>query len=43
MVITRKPNKINAVYQLLGYSFKGYYLLFSLVVKNKIKVKDLTP
>jgi len=41
MVITRKPNKINAVYQLLGYSVKGYYLLFSLVVK-KIKVKDLT-
>ena len=29
--MTNKTNKFNAVSQLVGYSFKGYALLFSLI------------
>ena len=36
MIITRKPNRLNSVTQLVEYSVKGYSLLFSIVLK-KIK------
>jgi len=34
MIITRKPNRLNSVTQFIGYSVKGYFLLFFLVFNH---------